>query len=157
MPTKDLLVPLASVLLGSVMTLAGTYMQAEMTAKKEATAQRQVKLEQLLESVQMMDYCRLEYTRNAEMHPECRKTRPNDKALALSVLYFPELTKSFGILNEAVSRNRESVSRCRSMGSPESDEFRRCVEPFVGDKIVAHAIGDFTAAAFITMQRITSR
>ena len=157
MQVKDFLLTMAGALTGSGMALAGTYLQASMTQSKEIAAERRVKLEQLLESVQMMDYCRLEFTRDARPTPECLKARPNDKALAISVLYFPYMTKSFGVVNEAIAKNKEYVSRCRSDGSTNPAPIQSCVEPFIRDDRVASAIADFTVDALKQMSHLASK
>lgn len=145
---KDFLVPLSGALVGGAMALAGTYLQATLTQEKEIASERRSKLEQILESVQMMDYCRLEYTRRAENNPECIKLRPNDKAVAISTLYFPVLFKSFNEVSKAIEKNREAVSRCADLSTPDLEKFQQCVKPFIHDDQVANAIADFTMEAF---------
>lgn len=137
------------------MALAGTYLQASLTQEKEIASERRTKLEQILESVQMMDYCRLEYTRNAENNPECMKTRPNDKAVAISALYFPELSKSFSNVNKAIAKNREAVSHCANSSAPDIEKFRQCVNPFIHDDQIANAIAEFTVEALKQKLSIT--
>ena len=91
---RDFALAISGVVVGGLITLGGTVLQAKLAAAKEARMELRGKLERLVEIHYSHRSCHLAFMASGTENKGCEEDSHANKGVALATIYFPELELS---------------------------------------------------------------
>ena len=145
---RDFALAVSGVLVGGLMTLGGTVLQAQLAAQKETKAELRGKLELLVQS-RYADYgCHIAYLREGKNPTRCDEGQFGWKAHSLAGLYFPGLIGALSNFDTAMAKGKIARKQC-DIDFPagrQQLESLKCVKEVLSKFTVSKEIGEVAGA-----------
>ena len=127
---RDFALAISGVLVGGLMTLGGTVLQAKLAAAAEARVELRGKLELLLQVHESNFSCHTEFMASGELSNDCVADRHANRAISLAQIYFPDLVDSLRTYSRATLKAGTARSECATAHSGRTDSARldACIE-----------------------------
>ncbi len=146
---RDFALAISGVLVGGLITLGGTFLQAKLSADKEGKAELRTKLELLLQAHHADLGCHMYFLSDGEYPTRCDEGQFGWRAMALSNIYFPDLTPALAAFNDASAKGRAARQQCDidHPQSPRTVAHTKCVQQVLKSTTVSAEVGEIAVEA----------